>query len=552
MSKSTGHIDVAELKRAAHGRWVEILNHFGFDQTALNGQHQPCPKCAGSDRFRFFDAALGACYCNQCFNTHNGDGIAAIAWLNDWSFQTTLCAVAKHLGISRTEVHSEGPADIVADFARRKRIPLESLKAFGAHQDLRGKLIVCRVPMFDEHREECGYQDFSDISQEFLKGMSAKGKPSGLFVAQWPNPGDTVLLTEGVKDAAALHSLSFLALGTPGSKLQVHQIGILAGCHVKLVPDLDQTGLESAQVNAARLKGVATSVSIVRMPGEVKAKDGDGVREILVRAGGEKLLRQCIAAAVEWSPSAVEAPGTPDTFDWTSINSDQGRTDRANARRFCEAHGDKARFCHPWGKWMVWDGTCWNIDTSGSIMRLAMEVADAIWLAAKEYRTKEVVQFAVKTSGRGAITAMLELAAADLPIAVHELDSDPWLLNCPNLTVDLRTGLGRRHQLEDYITRKCPTRFVPDAICPNWEQFLYSICGEDIELVEFIQRYLGYCLTGVITEQVLVVMYGTGSNGKSTKPTPTPLSWLACLVSDSLLRRNRVKGPGLRNQLLSN
>lgn len=165
---------------------------------------------------------------------------------------------------------------------------------------------------------------------------------------------------------------------------------------------------------------------------------------------------------------------------------------------------------------MIWAGTRWHIDKSGAAVRLAMDVADAVWIAAKENRTKEVVQFASKTSGRGALNAMLELASADLPVAVDELDSDPWLLNCPNTTVDLRTGSGNLHRREDYITQQCPTRFVPDAPCPVWEAFLYSIFQQDIDLIHFIQRYLGYCLAGVISEQILVVCYGTGSNGKST------------------------------------
>lgn len=341
-----GNIDIADLKQAADGRWVEILTQFGIAPDILDGRHHPCPKCGGADRFRCVEPAVGACYCNQCFKNRNGDGIAAIAWFNDWTFPKTVQALGQHLGMNGRNRQSVDPADIVKAIALCKRVPLESFKSFGAYSDQRGKLLVCRVPMFDEHRAECGYQDFSKISPKFLKGMCADGQPVGLFVVQWPTPGDEVLITEGVKDSAALHSLGYRAVGIPGSQLQVKHARVFAGCHVKVVPDLDATGMKAAHVTAARLMGVAASVQIVRMPGEIKAKDGDGVREVLARADGEILLRQSIADAVEWHAAENEPSTKPDDSEWTSINSDQGRTDRANARRFCETHCDTARFCH--------------------------------------------------------------------------------------------------------------------------------------------------------------------------------------------------------------
>ena len=98
-------------------------------------------------------------------------------------------------------------------------MPVESFKAFGAHSDQRGRLEVARVPMFDQHRNQSSYFDLALISAEFEKGLSAAKKPVGLFVATWPKEGDTVLVTEGVKDVAALHGLGFLAVGLPGSKM---------------------------------------------------------------------------------------------------------------------------------------------------------------------------------------------------------------------------------------------------------------------------------------------------------------------------------------------
>ena len=199
---------------------------------------------------------------------------------------------------------------------------------------------------------------------------------------------------------------------------------------------------------------------------------------------------------------------------WTSLRQAKGRTERSNSRRFLKQFGDRVRFCHAWGKWLIWDGTRSKIDDGGAVMRLAMAMADSVWMDAKEHRTKDVVDFAVATSGHGKLNAMLKLAAADVPVAVDELDATPWLLNCSNGTVDLRTGELRPHRREDNLTKLCPTNYNPDAGSYCWDRFLEGVF--DAPTIDFMQRFLGYCLTGDVSEQILAVFYGVGSNGKST------------------------------------
>lgn len=98
------------VKAAARGRWREILCHFGFPRSSINGlghrscPHPRCPDAGGKDRFRPLDDVddCGAVYCNQCFSQKNGDGLAAIGWLNGWTFKTTLRAVAEYLNIRKS------------------------------------------------------------------------------------------------------------------------------------------------------------------------------------------------------------------------------------------------------------------------------------------------------------------------------------------------------------------------------------------------------------------------------------------------------------------
>ena len=110
---------------------------------------------------------------------------------------------------------------------------------------------------------------------------------------------------------------------------------------------------------------------------------------------------------------------------------------------------------------------------------------------------------------------MERLAEADRRHAAtaSQWDSDPWLLNTPTGTVDLLTGDLRRHRREDYITKV--TAAGPGGSCPLWLIFLERVTNGDSDLQSFLQRMVGYALTGSTREQALFFLYGTGANGKS-------------------------------------
>ena len=91
-----------EVKRAAENQWPDIISKIcNIDSKILDGRNGPCPKCGGIDRFRMIDKKAGALLCNQCFSTKNGDGLAAIMWLNGCDFPTALNQVAEFLNIKR-------------------------------------------------------------------------------------------------------------------------------------------------------------------------------------------------------------------------------------------------------------------------------------------------------------------------------------------------------------------------------------------------------------------------------------------------------------------
>ena len=192
--------------------------------------------------------------------------------------------------------------------------------------------------------------------------------------------------------------------------------------------------------------------------------------------------------------------------------------DLGNARLFAKLHGANVRYCYPWKKWLVWDRKRWKIDDTGAVERLAKNVADERWHEAQETNDSELREFATDTASSKLITAMLKLAQSEpgIPIVPGDLDRDPWLLNCANGVVDLRTGEIESHRKSYLITKLCPTNFNPDAESYHFDKFLESIFKGSQPLIDFIQRFWGYGITGDVREQILAILWGGGSNGKST------------------------------------
>ncbi len=198
----------------------------------------------------------------------------------------------------------------------------------------------------------------------------------------------------------------------------------------------------------------------------------------------------------------------------SNIGSPDGRTDVANARRFVQIHGKNVLYWYHRKQWMNWCGTHWKMDDSGAVIRLGKHISDVVWRLAQHLDDNDARKFATKTASRYGIESMLSLAESEVTVAAGDLDQNEWLLNCPNGTIDLRTGKMHRHDKKQLITKICPT--TPGDYCPTWKQFLDDIFGGNTELISFVQRLMGYSLTGSVMEHKLPIFHGDGSNGKST------------------------------------
>jgi P4 family phage/plasmid primase-like protien len=199
-------------------------------------------------------------------------------------------------------------------------------------------------------------------------------------------------------------------------------------------------------------------------------------------------------------------------------------TELGNSQRLTNHFGDLIRYCGTWKKWLVWDDQngAWQIDDNGQVQRLAKRTLNNIFLEASKMVDSEerrnLLKWGLASESASKIQAMIKLAESEEGIAVApaDLDINPWLLNCHNGTIDLRTGQLKEHDKGDLITKSIPVIYDPNAKCPIWEDFLVKIMDRNQGLISFLQRIVGYSLTGDTREQCFFILHGNGANGKST------------------------------------
>jgi putative DNA primase/helicase len=221
-------------------------------------------------------------------------------------------------------------------------------------------------------------------------------------------------------------------------------------------------------------------------------------------------------------------------------------TDIANARRLGQRHGEDLRFTAERG-WLAWDGRRWASDAKAvRVQELAKETALAIFDEIKTAADQPaMIRHARRSQAKTAIDAMIWLtrSEAGIPAKLTDFDLDPWLLNVANGTLDLRTGSLRPHCREDLLTRLVDVAFDPQAGCALWDTFLRRVTG-GAELHKYLQRFVGYLLTGLTSEQVLHFLHGLGNNGKTVfcEVVEALLGDYAIVVSPELVMVRRHSG----------
>src|SRR5271166_2718403 len=184
-----------------------------------------------------------------------------------------------------------------------------------------------------------------------------------------------------------------------------------------------------------------------------------------------------------------------------------------NAERLRDAHGDSIRFSPEQKQWYAWGGARWVPDR-GLVVQLARKTIRSIpveraWLLEKlkddqldvgqmRREADALANWARLSEGAARIRAMLEMAKTEpsLTATPGGFDQDPWLLNLTNGTLELKSGRCRVHRSQDRMTKMANAEYQPEASCPSWMRFLGQVFAPHLNILPFIQRAVGYSLSG--------------------------------------------------------
>jgi putative DNA primase/helicase len=195
-------------------------------------------------------------------------------------------------------------------------------------------------------------------------------------------------------------------------------------------------------------------------------------------------------------------------------------TDLGNAKRIEHLFGKDLKYCRTIQAWFLWTGELWRPDEIDEVRTLAHEISGILIKEAVDTPDKvkqaKIIKHALSSQSHSRITGMIEEAKPLLPIVPQDLDKDLHLFNCGGGTIDLGAGRAGEQRREDLITRIAPVIYDPTATCPLWIKFINEIMLGNIGMIRFLQKMVGYALTGYTSEQCIFVLHGTGCNGKST------------------------------------
>jgi P4 family phage/plasmid primase-like protien len=229
----------------------------------------------------------------------------------------------------------------------------------------------------------------------------------------------------------------------------------------------------------------------------------------------------------------------------------QHLTDIGNGQRFAAMHAGKVVYMPSRG-WLAYEAACgaWR-PNERAVARLAKATALSWYATAAGCEDGDVrspvLKHARASESAQKIAATLKMAESELAFEAEpqDFDAHPFLLNTPTCVVDLRNGERLPHDPELRFTQVAGASYEPEAECPLWLAHLERIFAGDAELIGFLQRFFGYCLTGRTGEQVICIFHGNGANGKSvtTETLRAVLGDYAASVDPRSLAISRHDGP---------
>lgn len=206
-------------------------------------------------------------------------------------------------------------------------------------------------------------------------------------------------------------------------------------------------------------------------------------------------------------------PENTSQYPWTDIGA---------GRLFADFYKEILRYVPERRMWFCYEDGIWKSDVGNlKAMKRCMDLADLLYMYAlnikDEHKRKGYIDHIKKWQSHGYRVNILKDAQVHHPISIKEFDADPYAFNCKNGTLHMDTGTFSEHCSEDKLTKITPVKFDPKSYCARWDSFIYEITSGDVERAKFLQKILGYGLTGDTRHECMTILYGASTrNGKGT------------------------------------
>lgn len=430
----------------------------------------------------------------------------------------------------------------------RTLFPERKVAAIYQYLDKNGKLVAEKVrytnkTFFWRSKKPDGSYDYH------------KPKNVPLYNGTVLEKAEAVFLVEGEKDVDTLTKYGLPAVSLPnGAHWENEYVAYFSDKVIIILPDNDDTGRGYAKAALKALKPTNYNTGIMQLNNlwpEIPEK-GD-VSDYIAAKGEEAVAKlketldvvtrnrkptpavpavptaQCSAAAV--TVVATSAPLMLKThIDYCIVikkfnphsNPKYSATDNGSGRLFSDIVRGQARYVASRKSWFIYDGTRWAPDEGNmATMEMCKAIGDALTRYAfaiqDENERKQYLKYTMRWMTRNYRKTILDDAASVYNIGMGEFDADVNLLNCKNGTLDLKTMQFRSHNPDDKITKIADVVYDPNAKCPRFEQFLIEVMSGDADKSAFLQKALGYALSGDSRYECMFILYGaTTRNGKST------------------------------------
>lgn len=562
--------NIDTVKQAAAGRWPEIFSSLAHVPTqTFDGKHHPCPKCGGKDRFRLMKADVGACICNQCFSTKNGDGLAVVQWLTNSDFATALGQVAKYLGVAEDKgKRKTNPAEHLVFLPwnntlagmwclKKKPIKPEVIHAIGGRfAKYRGQYTVLAIPVWGsalEAEPPVGWvlyrADGGDLPKwsptnkqpNWVKVKLTAGSVAGIIgdtksIVSGQNP---LWKTEGPTDLLALLSAApdQCAFTTANGSKEKPLDWIVKLCEnrkVIVVHDADTPGQEGATWVPGRdgqrrpgwcprIAEVAEKVVNLTLPFVVEPTHGPDIRDYFAGGGSFASLCERIKDADSFSEEHEEPANMVDEAE-----DDPQRLARVNLERYKQEHDGRLLYWRDeWWKWK--EGRYRRIEASELRAKVWLSVRqefEASWRdrqAAGDDKPIRKVTRSLVSNVVGAMESMCSIASSISMGSWMPDRSQPHYVAAKNGILDLSAVFAGKdaseclldHSPDWFSSFRLDYPFDPEAECPKWIEYLDYCMDGDHERISLLQEWAGYLLRNSNDLQRFLVLEGEGGNGKT-------------------------------------